>query len=169
MMQYSFDANVFLDMWRLKNPLYPHDVFSSLLDRITALARAETIFLCREAFDEVTAHDQTDDAAEKLRQWRKDFPAFVRPTTSDQEVVRLSADIVRNFPNLIRQKKGKGEEVADPFIIAHAKALRAVVVTNERPEGKHSSNFNKIPDVCREFKVECINLIDFMRREGMQF
>ena len=169
MTRYSFDANVFLDMWRLKYPLYPHDVFPSLWDRIAALIQEGAIFVCQEAFDEVTAHDQTDDAAEKLRQWQKDFPAFVHPTTSDQEVVRLSADIVRNFPNLIRQKKGKGEEVADPFIIAHAKALRAVVVTNERPEGRHSSNFNKIPDVCREFKVECINLIDFMRREGMQF
>lgn len=169
MTRYSLDANIFLDMWRLEYPLYPADVFPSLRKNIAGLAREGRVFVCREAFDEVTAYGQEDDAAAQLRQWRKEHPEFVRATTSNQEVVLLAADISRRFPLLVRSKKRPSELVADPFVIAHASVSRATVVTNEKTAGTGAVDLGQIPDVCRKLDVRCVNLVEFMRNEGMEF
>ena len=172
MTRYSFDANVFLDMDRLKNPLYPPDVFPSLWRNLGELVQAGKIFVCREAFDEVASQGQTDRVAVQLRKWRDEFPEFVPETAYDEAVVAAARRISRDFPNLIKEKKGKsGTVIADPFIIAHARATGAAVITNEKSEGLYPVNFGQIPDVCKSLKPEigCMNLVEFMRNEKMEF
>ena len=172
MTRHSFDTNVFLDMWRLKYPLYPHDVFPSLRDRIAALIQEGAIFVCQEAFDEVAGKEkQTDYAANQLKMWRDEVPEFVRKTANDKEVALLSAHISGQFPKLIEKRKKTSLEVADPFIIAHASVRQAVAVTNEKAIGENSAEASKIPDVCKLLtpKVKCMDLIEFMRHEGMEF
>jgi hypothetical protein len=54
---------------------------------------------------------------------------------------------------------------ADPFLIAYALAHGHTVVTDEVEipgERKHV----KIPVVCRQFGVPCVNLFDLLRAEG---
>lgn len=71
-----------------------------------------------------------------------------------------------HFQQLVEKKKIlKGGPVADPFVIAKAKVEGAILVTEEA----FKENAAKIPNVCEYFKVEYINLEDFMQREGWQF
>ncbi len=58
-----------------------------------------------------------------------------------------------------------GKPVADPFVIAKAKVISGIVVTNEanKPDG------NKIPNICEKFSISCVNLEKFMEVEGWIF
>lgn len=67
---------------------------------------------------------------------------------------------------MIRNKERlQGKPVADPFVIARAKVLNCQVVTTE----VFRDNSAKIPNVCKYFSVQCINLEKFMEQEGWTF
>ncbi len=54
-----------------------------------------------------------------------------------------------------------GDPVADPFLIAAAKDKNALLVTQEKDEGI------RIPSVCRDLVVRCINLETFFDIERL--
>lgn len=61
------------------------------------------------------------------------------------------------FPNMINiNKNKKSSSSGDPFLIATAIEKHGIIVTNE----KHG--LNKIPDVCKAFNIESINLLQFI-------
>jgi hypothetical protein len=67
---------------------------------------------------------------------------------------------------MIRNKERlQGKPVADPFVIARAKVFNCQVVTTE----VFRDNSAKIPNVCKYFSVECINLEGFMEQERWTF
>jgi len=73
---------------------------------------------------------------------------------------------IPHFQSLIGQKAIlKGTPVADPFVVASAKARKGTVVTQERYKPKAA----KLPNVCEHFKVPCHNLETFMKVEGWTF
>jgi predicted nucleic acid-binding protein len=57
---------------------------------------------------------------------------------------------------------------ADGWIIAHALDTGGIVVSQE---SKHYPNANKarIPDVCKQFSVSCINLYEMLQQQGASF
>ena len=59
----------------------------------------------------------------------------------------------------------KGGLNADPFIIAKAGAIEGTVVTLEVEKPKAA----KVPNICNEFDIPCINLEQFMEAEDRQF
>ena len=59
----------------------------------------------------------------------------------------------------------KGRPVADPFVIATAKNSGGRVVTLESP----TAGGARIPAACIDFGVECIDLEQFLEREGLRF
>ena len=67
---------------------------------------------------------------------------------------------------LINPSKKKDE--ADPYIIAAAISKKLVVVTQEIGLGESSQRM-KIPDVCRVFDLECVNLVGLIRQIGWAF
>lgn len=103
-------------------------------------------------------------AIPELRQLNRDF--FATPTSAEQEfVARIFR--VRRFRSLISaQAVQRGEEVADPYLIAKAGIIAdGCVVTEE----EHRPNAAKIPNVCDHFGIDCVNLEGLMQREGWQF
>jgi len=58
-----------------------------------------------------------------------------------------------------------GWPVADPFIIAAASVHECTVVTEE----KFKADGARIPTVCKEFGVDCINVEGFLERERLRF
>ncbi len=72
----------------------------------------------------------------------------------------------RHFEYLLsKQAQLTGREVADPYVIAKAKILGGCVVTEE----KFKENAAKIPNVCKEFEIPCVNLKTFMKNESWFF
>jgi hypothetical protein len=79
---------------------------------------------------------------------------------SDGVQDRVSA-ILAAHPKLIDPRATRSG--ADPFVIALAQENSCAVVCEER----FISIVNpRIPDVCAALGVECINLLEMMRREG---
>lgn len=87
------------------------------------------------------------------------FPKlFVQPTYEEQEIVK---EIINN-KNFSKWAIGQRHK-ADPFVIALAKAFNLTVVTYEKPDRARS-----IPAACKEFNVQCIDFIGFLRGENFQ-
>jgi len=59
----------------------------------------------------------------------------------------------------------KGGPVADPFLVAKAKALDGTVVTQE----EYKPNGVKIPNMCEYMNVRCTNLEGLMELEKWVF
>jgi hypothetical protein len=90
---------------------------------------------------------------------------FYNPT--DEETIFIATIFQnRHFQSLISKKaRLLGREVADPYLIAKAKISNSCVVTEE----KLKANAAKIPNVCQNFKVSCVNFEGFMKKEGWSF
>ena len=101
-----------------------------------------------------------------LLQWarkQKDKGLFIDPDPIVQAVFREIADYVNGeYPQYQASDFLSG---ADPWLIAHAKAYGGKVVTFEISASL--SKKPKIPDVCHNFDVKCINIYKMARELGM--
>lgn len=149
---------------------YP-SVFKSIWDGLNALADHGELISTREVFNEL---ERQAVSAEVLKWAKEHKPLFGTPTNAELQFV---ADIfkVKHFQALIgAQQRLKGMPVADPFVIACARAHNATVVTEEG--WQHSGtqlvpkpNAAKIPNVCVHFGIPCVNLEEFMHQQGWTF
>ncbi|MBT3801102.1 MAG: DUF4411 family protein [Bacteroidetes bacterium] len=158
MQKYSIDTSAILDAWVRH---YPHDIFPSFWNRFKSLAKSQ-VGIATELIDHELG--KKDDGCHKWFKENNLSGFFVELTDSVQNAV---SDILKNpnYQRLIEDRKGAYR--ADPFVIALAKVEDLIVVTGE----KATNNLNKpkIPDVCKDMGIECINILDLMRREGWQF
>ena len=158
MLKYSIDTSALLDAWVRH---YPNDLFPSFWDKFKILAETK-----KGVASELIGHElqRKDDGCYKWFQTNNLTHFFVG---LNDDVENSVIDILKN-PNYQRLVGDhKGSYGADPFVIALAHVEKLIVVTGERA----SNNIlkPKIPDVCNEMKIECINILDLMRREGWQF
>ena len=59
-------------------------------------------------------------------------------------------------------------EKADPWLIAKAMVTGAVVVTHESLVSDNTKKV-KVPNICKQFGVSCINTFDFLRGTKAKF
>ena len=155
---YIFDTN---SLSVILKHYYP-ERFPSLWTKLNGMLTEGDVKLVRESYNEIMILNAKDRPA----QWAKDNrKLFSTPSAEELQIVNEIFK-VSHFQQLIEKKKIlSGRPVADPFVIAKAKIEDAIVVTEEL----FKENAAKIPNVCEYFDVECINLEDFMQREGWQF
>jgi hypothetical protein len=63
----------------------------------------------------------------------------------------------------------KQRSLADPWVIAHAMKAGACVVTKENLETALNSKRIKIPNVCQNLGIRCINDFDMIRELKVSF
>lgn len=63
----------------------------------------------------------------------------------------------------------KGRSLADPWVIAHAMNEKACVVTKEEKVTAVNAKRIKIPNVCDNMKVRCINDFQLVEELGIHF
>jgi len=80
----------------------------------------------------------------------------------DDEVQTHLARIMARYPRLVDTKKNRSG--CDPWVIALAEARGFSVVTAEKPSGNLIKP--KIPDVCSDQAVPCIDAVEFFRKQG---
>ena len=56
---------------------------------------------------------------------------------------------------------------ADPLVISQAQAENLIVVSGERTTNNPKKP--KIPDVCNDLDIQCISILQLMRKEGWTF
>ncbi len=154
---YVFDTNVFISLG-----LYYPNRFPTIWERINILAGSGDLVSVREVRRELENHCSSEHILKWVDQYRHIFKI---PTNVECQIV---ADIFskNQYLGFVKRKNIlKGMPVADPFIIAAAKAKDYYVVTQESNKSKGA----RIPTACIDFKVDCIDLEGFLEIEGLEY
>jgi len=155
---YVFDTN---SLSIILKHYYP-ERFTSLWTKLNEMLTNGEVKLVRESYNEIMKLNAEDRPALWAKGNRK---LFSTPSIEELQFVNEIFKIA-HFQQLIEKKKIlSGRPAADPFVIAKAKCENAIVVTEE----VYKENASKIPNVCKHFGIECINLEDFMLKESWQF
>ena len=155
-MIYVVDTSSFRELER-----YYHDVFPTFWGLFQAAVDSGDVVSVREVWRELEACPETNVIA-----WAKNNPAIFRTPTAAEALFVGEIFAVPHFGQLISAKaRMKGDPVADPFLIAAAKACGGTVVTQERSK----PNAAKIPNVCDHFGVGCTNFEGFLKAKSWTF
>jgi hypothetical protein len=155
-MIYVFDTGAFIRL----NSYYP-DIFPGFWQQFDETVAAGEIVSTREVLRELDREDP-----DHVLKWAKNNGhVFATPTADETEFVgRILA--IPHFQQIIGTKaRLVGTPVADPFVIACAAVRNGTVVSEEREK----PNSAKMPNVCKHFGVDCVNLEGFMRAIGWSF
>lgn len=158
---YCIDTSALIDLKKW----YSWVTFPTLWGKIGNLIKQGRLIAPQQVLKEIEKKD--DELLKWLKKHKKMFRAL------DQQQVDRAKDILNKFPDLIDSEKEIPD--ADPFVIAVAlqekDALylfkhKCVVITQEKFSrgGKP-----KIPDVCKEYEIECISLVQLFREESWKF
>jgi hypothetical protein len=153
-MIYCVDTSAWLDGWVRD---YPADVFPSLWDKLDECVSAGTIKCSEEVYVEL---EKKDDG---IHAWLKSRKQVI--VSIDEEIQRIVSELLAAHPRLVDTHRSRSQ--ADPFVIATAEQLGAVVVTGEKPRGKMDTP--KIPDVCNARNLRCISFLEMLRELGWKF
>lgn len=156
-MKFCLDTNVFIEAW---NKYYAIDFAAPYWGKLDELAHTGVVFATEEVKREIW---KTDD---NLKSWLEPRGHFFRPI--DSAVIGCLKLIYENQSNRRLVDSSKFRSVADPWVIAHAMAEKAVVVTKENYETNRTKRV-KIPNVCEALGIECIDDFQLIRRLNLRF
>ncbi|MBM4275466.1 MAG: DUF4411 family protein [Deltaproteobacteria bacterium] len=147
---YCIDTSSLID---LKN--YPREFFHSLWEEFENLIGQTVLISPREVYREIERY--SDD----IYIWAtKNIIMFHEINETEQLEVR---NILEKYPNLIDFNKTTPD--ADPFVIAIAKHRKCTVITQEKYNERGKP---KIPNVCKDYNINCIDLLAFLEnRNGL--
>lgn len=159
-MRYLLDANTYIEA---KNQYYGMDIcpaYWDWLDRQFALGTIASVDMIGRELKE---------GNDELANWVRERPDHF--ISNDDELTQtLFADIVQfvmegdynpgNRDNFLAK--------ADPWIIAKAKTIGASVVTHEAVAAANTRKV-KVPNICQQFEVPCLNTFRFLRELEARF
>jgi hypothetical protein len=129
---------------------------------LNKLGRDGRIFLPKNVFEEITRTE--DDLANWLKSSNIPVQAIDGNITHCLSQI-YSADPSHKF--LVDNTRQRS--LADPWVIAHAMNSSACVVTKENLETAANSKRIKIPNVCQNMRIRCINDFEFIRELNISF
>lgn len=153
--KYCFDTDTLVSSWRIH---YRPDAFESLWDQLGDLVKNGAILIPDEVKKEIGV------GKDGLVSWLKKYNVIGTPISMEQ--IEIVTEIVNKYP-LVSQYKKPRPNHADPFVVAVAKIYKCTVVTYEKTNG--NSKHPAIPDLCKEYRVDCCSMADFFKKEGWQF
>ena len=129
-------------------------VHKSQWEKIDKLIKSQEIVMCSEIFDEVK-----DEDIKKLL-----LALNCKVLEVDDDIQRNVRRIVAECPKLISFTDKSGASSGDAFLIATAMKYNLVIITEENKQSE-----KKIPQVCKKFNVESINILELCERENWVF
>jgi len=154
---YVFDTNVFLSLG-----FYYPKRFPTIWAKIDELADNGSLMSVREVRREL----ELNCAFEHVNDWINKYRSIFRIATNEECEIVANIFQKEQYRGLVRKNSIlKGLPVADPFIVAAAKVNAWCVVSQE----SRKSGGARIPNVCSEYAVACINLEDFLQNEGLRY
>ena len=159
-MKYLLDSNTYI---QAKNFYYGMDICPAYWDWLDQQFQLGTV----ASVDMIAK--ELKDGNDELAQWVKDRPEhFIN--NDDDETQSVFTEIVQavvagdynpaNRDNFLAK--------ADPWIIAKAKTIGATVVTNESLAVQNTKKV-KVPNICHQFDVPCLNTFQFLRELEARF
>jgi len=158
MTKYLVDTNVLISAYRIK---YPMDVIPTFWEIILKELENGTICMIDQVAEEILV------GGDQLSEWLKDnFKNITLLESDTYDVIGSYSEILQTVmdnPQYSDIAKYDYADVADSWLIAHAKANRYTIVTEE-VFNRDIKKKVPIPNICREQNVEYINTIEFLRR-----
>ena len=118
------------------------------------MINAGDIIASEEVLEELGRKD------DEVHQWALERRQMFIPLYPD--IQQSVINILTKHPRLIDNRNNRSG--ADPFVIALAQVENCTVVTYETLS--HSLNRPRIPDVCLDMGIRCINMTDLFREQG---
>lgn len=159
MTRYLLDANVFI---QAKNLHYGFDFCPAFWEWLIVRNAAGQVASIEKVADELAA--QTDE----LSEWASDRgPSFFLP--ADSSVLPALAEVSAWATTQAYEPAAVATflQVADYWLVGHAKAHGFAVVTNEVPAA--STRKIKIPNACLGLSIPCLSPYEMLRRERARF
>ena len=154
---YSIDTSALIAAFHER---YPIENFPSLWREIEALIKNGRLKMSQIVFEEAMRDTEIKQWCDE-NQLKPDFQV-----TIDESVQECVNEVLSQFPRLVDSRTGKSG--ADPWVIALAMITQNCVVVTEE-NATHSVNRPKIPDACVHFHIECIKIVDLIKRENWIF
>ena len=151
---YVLDTSALIGAWVRT---YPPASFPNFWDHLDATAQQGRIVVPEEVVTELKAKQ------DELLTWVRDREEWLKAPTT-RAVMDKTRAVLERHPGLTQPSTGRGR--ADPFVIATAWELGMTVVTEERGG---SDAKPKIPSVCKLLGIDCLSVVDLIRREGWTF
>ena len=166
--QYCVDANIFITAWYED---YRDSVLPSLWEQLAL--HHNDIILIKPIFDEIEPISSADKKLSKskkkekypLRMWMQEKQFMITSINDETEAVSLSFEKKYETSN-----ESKGANQKDITLIAYAKQMDKTVVTFEgrQPQKPVKKSNYKIPLICHEQDVKCINFVTMLERLGIR-
>ncbi|AZS50676.1 DUF4411 family protein [Entomomonas moraniae] len=164
---YLIDSNIFIDA---QNNYYRRQFCPAFWDFIDAQFEKGHFRSIISVYIELQKQD--DNVAE----WIKNRKSYFLPI--DDETTQINFAAINSYvedyylpinPDRARKQINKFADGADPFLIAKALTLGAKIITHEKYIKDPKCFTPKIPTICKEFNVECVNLFDFLNNSENLF
>ena len=150
------------------NRFYPKKVFPDLWLYLEELFQQKRIFSHEMVYDEIVpSSGPKDDIGKLIAKFKSSF----FPITNKQG--QLAIQILSNYPRLIDARAKKDE--ADPWIISLViEKMESVNIFGNASDfvlvsAESEKSDNKIPAVCKHYKVRHMNLFQFFDDNGWEF
>lgn len=161
--KYLLDANILIEAHKR---YYGFDLCPGFWEAMIRQHRVDRVF----SIDRVKR--EIDKSKDKLAEWAKaKAPKAFFKNTDNKEVIEQFARMVawvQGETQYRQEAKDEFASVADGWLIAFAKAEGLIVVTDE-VFNREIRKKVKIPNVCRHFKIECVNTFQMLRELGILF
>jgi predicted nucleic acid-binding protein len=156
---YCLDANVLIQAWQ---KYYAPTICPSYWEILNIMGEEGRVFISEMVYKEIL---RTED---DLNKWLKSSNIPVRKI--DEEVTKCLRSIYSANPyHKYLVDSTKNRSLADPWVIAHALNENATVVTKEEKALSPNPKKIKIPNVCENMQVACINDFQFIEELGLKF
>lgn len=155
---YCIDSSAIIDLWKEDRGYYAKDVHSSLWETIESYIASEKIVSSIEVYEELK-----EDTEAEFRNWLKSNKSIFKEV--DECQVRKIEEITSKYPLLAEGFKGK----ADHVLVSLCLCEKLVMLTTEKGSTTTTSQYTpKLPNLCDDYEVDCVNINDFCRREGIK-
>ena len=153
-MGYSVDTSGLITSWRVTHNPQNHPTF---WDKLDVLISNHELRASEEVLVDLS---KKDDA---VYEWARLRPDMFVPLY--EEIQLAVKAMMKRFPHIIDSRKNRSG--SDPWVIALAQVEHLTVITFEG----RTNNLEKprIPDVCDEFKIKCIDMHDLIREQCWTF
>lgn len=134
----------------------PHrrHVYKSQWDKIDEYILEKVIVTCSEVADEIKD--------EEIKRWLIAQGCVILEI--DDEIQLNVRKIVTEHPKMIVFSGNTGTSSGDAFLIATAMKYGLIVITEENPDSPV-----KIPQVCKSYGIDAVNITELSEKEGWKF
>lgn len=162
--KYCLDANVLITAWRDD---YPPDIFPNLWKLL--IENKHEIIFPEIIYNEIDPNYNQDRKKLPIEKLRIEYPLRVwieenqfRHMKAGAEVEAIALELERTYQT---KEHGTGANKNDIHLIAFAKQYQLKVVTleGEQPQRPNKISKCKIPLICKEQDINCINFVQLLR------